>query len=52
MNKLKSKLVKKLTKKTINEGVLICIDCGSILTLMEKTRLKCKECGATRRINK
>jgi len=52
MNKLKSMMIKKFKKQTINQGVRICIDCGSILTLVDDTELKCKECGATKKINK
>ncbi len=52
MNKLKSKMIKKFKRQTINQGVRICIDCGSILTLVDNTKLKCKECGATKKINK
>jgi len=52
MNKLRSKIIKKFKGQTINQGVRICIDCGSILTLVDNTKLKCQECGVTRRINK
>ena len=45
-------MIKKFKKQTINQGVRICIDCGSILTLVDDTELKCKECGATKKINK
>ncbi len=52
MNKLKNMMIKKFKRQTINQGVRICIDCGSILTLVDNTKLKCKECGATKKINK
>jgi len=52
MNKLKSMMIKKFKRKTINQGVRICIDCGSILTLVDNTKLKCKDCGATKKIHK
>ena len=45
-------MIKKFKRQTINQGVRICIDCGSILTLVDNTKLKCKECGATKKINK
>lgn len=52
MNKLKSKLVKKLKGKTVNHDIRICIDCGSTIILIDEKKLRCKECGTVRRINK
>lgn len=52
MMRIKCKLIEKLQRKTINQGIRICVDCGSILTLMDQTKIRCRECGSTRRINK
>jgi len=50
--KIKSELVKKLQRKTVNQSVRICIDCGSRLVFLDETKISCKECGTTRIIKK
>ena len=52
MMKIKSELVKKLQRKTVNQSVRICIDCGSRLIFLDETKISCKECGTTRIIKK
>lgn len=46
--KIKSKLPKRFKRKTVQDGIRICIECGSTLILYEVDKLKCKECGVTK----
>jgi len=46
--KIKSKLLKQFKRETIQDGIRICIECGSTLISYKVDKLKCKECGATK----
>ena len=46
--KIKSKLPKYFKRETVQDGIRICIECGSTLISYEVDKLKCKECGTTK----
>jgi len=36
--------------KTANQAIRICVDCGSTLIFIDEAKIRCKECGAIRKI--
>ena len=46
--KIKNKLPKCFRAETVKNGIRICIECGSTLTLYDDDKLKCTECGMTK----
>jgi DNA-directed RNA polymerase subunit RPC12/RpoP len=35
-----------LNKKTVNKGIRICVNCGSIFIHIENNGIFCKDCGS------
>ncbi len=46
--KIKNKLPKCFRAEAVKNGIRICIECGSTLTVYDDDKLKCTECETTK----
>jgi len=44
---IKDRALRRLNRKTVNSGIRICVECGSILTSVNKKKIKCTQCGSS-----